>query len=66
MSQSLPPPEADRAYTVKEAAGRVGVCDDTLYNEARNGKLTLRKIRRRTVITATDLAAYLKSLPTFA
>jgi transposase-like protein len=55
--------ESDRAYSVEEAADRIGVCPNTLYNEARAGRLILRKSRRRTVVTATDLAAYLAALP---
>ena len=58
-----PEPEPDRAYSIEAAAERAGVCVRTLRNEARDGKLILKKIRRRTVVTAPALAAYLNSLP---
>jgi excisionase family DNA binding protein len=55
--------DADRAYTVEEAAERIGVCVGTIYNEAADGRLVLRKLRRRTICTSADLAAYLATLP---
>jgi excisionase family DNA binding protein len=55
--------EADRAYSVEEAAERIGVCPNTIYNEAAAGKLILRKVRRRTIVRATDLSEYLANLP---
>ena len=58
-----PTADADRAYTVGQAAERIGVCTRTIYNEARAGRLTLRKIRSRTVVPASALAAYLAELP---
>lgn len=59
----VPDAEPDRAYSIEEAAERAGVCGRTLRNEARDGRLTLKKIRRRTIVTASALAAYLASLP---
>ena len=56
--------EADRAYSIKEAAERMGgVCTRTVYNEAERGRLTLKKIGRRTVVPAVALAAYVANLP---
>jgi excisionase family DNA binding protein len=56
-------PEPDRAYSLQEAAKRVPVCVNTLYAEIDAGRLTAKKVRRRTVIPATALAEWLQNLP---
>lgn len=53
----------DKAYSVKEAAQRIGVCARTLYNESKAGRIKLRKIGRRTIVPAPTLAAYIANLP---
>jgi hypothetical protein len=58
-----PDAEPDRAYSIEEAAERATVCARTLRNDAAAGKLELKKLRRRTIVTATELARYLKDLP---
>ena len=51
--------------SVKEFAQDLGVSHMTIYAEINAGKLTARKIGRRTIITADDAAAYLAALPVF-
>jgi excisionase family DNA binding protein len=46
-----------------EAAKVAGIGRTLLRREIRNKRLVARKIGRRTVITADDLAAWLKGLP---
>ncbi len=62
-AMGLIPADPDKAYSVEQAAERIGVCANTVYNEAAAGRLILRKLRRRTVVTAADLAEYLANLP---
>jgi len=51
------------AYSVPEVMARVGVGRDKLYRLIREGKLPARKLGRKTLILATDLEAFLESLP---
>jgi excisionase family DNA binding protein len=53
------------AYSVPEVQFRTGLCRDRVYSLIREGKLVARKLGRRTLVTATDLEAFLQSLPTF-
>lgn len=52
-----------RASTVEEFAQRYGLCKQTIYNQARAGRLKIRKVGKRSVITAEDEKAWLESLP---
>jgi excisionase family DNA binding protein len=52
-----------RALSVDEAAKAAGVGRTTLFEEIRRGRITARKVGRRTIITTDDLDAWLKSLP---
>jgi excisionase family DNA binding protein len=52
------------AFSVPEVQFRTGLCRDRVYSLIKEGKLVARKIGRRTLITATDLEAFLQSLPT--
>jgi excisionase family DNA binding protein len=51
------------AFSVPEVQFRTGLCRDRVYSLIREGKLVARKMGRRTLITATDLEAFLQSLP---
>lgn len=51
------------AYTVEEAARIVGVSRSLLYEEIRDGRLPVRKLRSRTLVRRLDLAAWLRRLP---
>jgi excisionase family DNA binding protein len=60
----LTPNTADRAaYSVPEALAKLGIGRDKLYGLIREGRLPARKLGRRTLIVASDLEAFLKSLP---
>jgi excisionase family DNA binding protein len=51
------------AYSVEEAAVMAGVGRDAVYDAIREKRLVARKWGRRTIITDTDLQAFLASLP---
>ena len=53
--------QSDRVYTIAEAAARLRVCRATIYNEARDGRLIIKKLRRRSVVT--NLSEYIAGLP---
>jgi excisionase family DNA binding protein len=52
-----------RAMSVEEAAKAAGVGRTLLFEEIRKGRITARKVGRRTIITTEDLDAWLKLLP---
>lgn len=52
------------AYTVNEAIREIGIGRTKLYSEIAEGKITPRKIGKKTIILAEDIEAYLQSLPT--
>lgn len=54
-----------RAYSIKEARHKIGVCNASLYNLLNSGVLPARKLGKRTVILADDLDQYLTSLPAY-
>jgi excisionase family DNA binding protein len=56
--------EVKRAMSVEEAAKAAGVGRTILFEEIRKGRITARKVGRRTIITIDDLDAWLNSLPT--
>lgn len=51
------------AFTIAEVAKAAGVGRTTVFEEIRHGRLVARKMGRRTIITADELDAWLKSLP---
>jgi excisionase family DNA binding protein len=51
------------AFSVDEAAHSAGIGLTKLREEIREGRLVARKIGKRTVVTATDLAAWAAQLP---
>jgi excisionase family DNA binding protein len=56
--------EVKRALSVEEAAKAAGVGRTLLFEEIRKGRITARKVGRRTIITTDELDAWLKALPT--
>lgn len=50
-------------YSVPEAVTITGISRSLLYVEIAAGRLTARKLGRRTVILREDLEAFLKALP---
>lgn len=50
-------------YTVAEIQRLTSMSETQVYREASGGRLRLRKIGSRTVITADDLRAYVDALP---
>jgi excisionase family DNA binding protein len=53
-----------RAMSIDEAAKAAGIGRTMLFEEIRKGRITARKVGRRTIITVDDLDAWLKALPT--
>jgi ribonucleoside-diphosphate reductase alpha chain len=51
------------SYSVDEAAQSAGIGLTKLREEIRAGRLVARKVGKRTVVTATDLAAWAARLP---
>ena len=52
------------AYSVAEALVRLNLSRDSFYKLVRQGKLTVRKCGRRSLVLDSDLAAFLEALPT--
>ena len=52
-----------RAYTVNEVIREIGIGRSKLYAEIKAGKLTPRKIGKKTVFLAQDVEDYLNALP---
>jgi excisionase family DNA binding protein len=53
-----------RAMSVEEAAKAAGVGRTLLFEEIRKGRITARKVGRRTIIMTDELDAWLNALPT--
>jgi excisionase family DNA binding protein len=51
------------AFTIQEAAAVSSIGQTSLYKAIRDKQLTARKYGTRTVITRTDLQAFLDTLP---
>jgi hypothetical protein len=51
------------AITIEEFCRRYGICRETAYAESRRGKLRIRKLGRRSIITLADERAWRESLP---
>jgi excisionase family DNA binding protein len=54
---------ARTAYSIAETMAQSGLGRDTIYKAIHEGKLKARKLGRRTVVLASDLQAFLESLP---
>jgi excisionase family DNA binding protein len=52
------------AFTIAEVIALTGLGRDKVYAVINEGLLAARKCGRRTLITATDLQAFLEALPT--
>jgi excisionase family DNA binding protein len=53
-----------RALSVEEAAKAAGIGRTMLFEEIRKGRITARKVGRRTIIAVDELDTWLKGLPT--
>ncbi len=51
------------AYTVNEILKEIGIGRSKLYSEIAAGKLTPRKIGKKTIFLARDVEIYLNNLP---
>ena len=62
MPRDFGPPPHKLGYTVAEAVALTGVSRTRLYQENKAGRLNFVKIGRRTLVTRTDLEAWLDLL----
>ena len=53
------------AFSVDEAATRVGVCRDRIYSAIKDGRLDAKKMGRRTLVTSDALQRFIDELPAF-
>ena len=51
------------AYTVRDAAAFCSLGKDSIYAAIADGRLTAKKLGRKTLIRGEDLAQFLESLP---
>lgn len=51
------------AYTVNEVLNEIGIGRSKLYDEIKKGRITPRKIGKKTIFLATEIERYLESLP---
>lgn len=58
-----PAPESRLGYTVDEFCEAVPMGRSKFYEEARAGKIKLRKIGTKTIVTVPDALDYMRSLP---
>jgi excisionase family DNA binding protein len=57
-------PQGRAAFSIPEVMAMTGLGRDKVYAVINEGLLAARKCGRRTLITATDLQAFLEALPT--
>jgi excisionase family DNA binding protein len=62
-SSMLRPTVEKLAFTIQEAAAASSIGQTSLYKAIRDKQLKARKYGTRTIITRTDLQAFLDSLP---
>ena len=71
VRQTVPPPiragpavsKPPVAYSIPEAARAASIGTTKLRNEIRAGRLTCRKLGKRSIITAQDLESWVAALP---
>jgi excisionase family DNA binding protein len=64
MNTTQPQGTGRTAFSIAEVLAQTGLGRDKLYKMIGEQKLIARKCGRRTIILATDLEAFLQSLPT--
>jgi excisionase family DNA binding protein len=52
-----------KALSVREFCARYGICKQTFYDEIHRGRITAKKLGKKTVILRTDADAWAASLP---
>jgi len=51
------------AFSVREFCARYGVCKQTFYDEIHRGRITAKKLGKKTVILRADAEVWAASLP---
>jgi hypothetical protein len=59
-------PQPPVSSTLNDFCKRHSICRQTAYNEVRRGRLKLRKIGSRSIVTRDDETKWLESLPVLA
>lgn len=59
-------PENRGALTVDEFCGWAAIGRNKFYEEVKSGRIKLRKVGRKSVVTMTDAIEWLNSLPVAA
>ncbi len=67
MDKSVKPANATgsvrMAYSIKEFIERNGISHATVYEESKRGRLKIRKVGKKSIITALDERAWRDALP---
>jgi hypothetical protein len=64
-ASTAPAGSAVNAYTINDFCRRNAIGRSTAYELARDGKLRMRKVLGKTIVTAADEAAWLASLEAY-
>ena len=51
-------------YSVNDVMKMLGICRATLYKEINSGRLAIKKVRSRTIISKESLDKYIEALDT--
>jgi excisionase family DNA binding protein len=51
------------AFSVRAFCARYGICKQTFYDEIHRGRITAKKLGKKTVILRADAETWAKSLP---
>ena len=60
------PPRTRHVYSIDDVIKLVGLGRTFIYEQIKEGRLTVRKAGRRTLVFDEDLEAWLRALPTKA
>lgn len=63
QNSTLQNPPERLAYSVSEFCGMAGISASAFYREVRAGRIIVRKMGRKSVVTQTDAQTWLASLP---
>jgi excisionase family DNA binding protein len=56
--------DAREAFSVDEFCAIYGICRQTFYDEIHRGRITAKKLGKKTLVLRADAEAWAKSLPT--
>jgi hypothetical protein len=56
----------DEALSIDQFSARYGICRVSVYRELKQGRLSARKLGRRTLIPSVEAQRWFQSLPAYA